>query len=249
MRRIRVAVGAFVGVLAAAPTGLYVAVAASGFYYRCDDVRVLAEVLARARPGSELSYRPRTALESAPPSQPGEKLYLGDLADWTVVQNTHRRVAIVRTHVQQIAPTSSGATWLDLAVAERTGPIGRAGRATWQTRPLELCVMHREFDLGGASVAPAVLDAAHPARPEDTRIAVLVGDPACEGMATAPSRVRQLEVRYGKDTVGLVLGLMPGGGDACATPFTVTLDEPLGDRVLVDGFYFPAIPLRAISGS
>ncbi len=258
MRRIRVAVVASAGLLAAVPTGMYVAVAASGSYYRCDDVRVLAEVLARAKPGSELSYRPRTALESAPASQLGEELYLGDLADWVVVENNDRRVAIVRPHVQQIAPTTSGATWLDLAVAERTGPIGRAGRATWQTRPLELCVMHRELDLGGALVAPVALDAAQPARPSDTRIPVLVSDWSCAGLPAAPNRVRQIKVAYHEDSVGVVLGVEPAPAksarteDECASvqiPFVLTLDEPLGDRALVDDLYYPAVPLRAVTGS
>lgn len=244
MRRSRIVVAIAAGLLGCVPTMTFAVVASSGSYYRCDDLRVVSEVLARHRPASDLAYPSRTALDAPPATPDGERLHLGDLADWTVIEDGVRRVAIVQPHVGAIDAASWG-TWLDLAVAERVGPLGRSGRPTWRVRPLELCVMHRELDRGGARWAMAGLDPAHPAGPADTLVQVLVRT-NCVG-----ERVTQLGDEYDATRVGVILGVMPApsgavcGGDTL-TPFTITLDQPLGGRTLVDPRFFPPVPLTAL---
>lgn len=249
MRRSRIAVAVAVAVLGSVPTVTFAMVAGSGSYYRCDDLRIVSEVLARHRPGSDLDYPSRTALESEPATAAGERLHLGDLADWTVIEDGERRVALVQPHIGAIDPSASGATWLDLAVAERLGPLGRSGRPTWRVRPMELCVMHAEFARGEARWAMAGLDPDHPARPTDTRVHVLVRTAACG--ADPGERVTLLKDEYGADSVGVMLGVLPAPagarcGDEALTPFAIDLDEPLGERTLVDPRFYPPVPLAPL---
>jgi hypothetical protein len=246
MSRSRITLAVAAGLLCCVPTVTFAVVAASGSYYRCDDLRVVSEVLAHHRPASDLAYPSRTALKAEPATAAGEKLHLGDLADWTVLEDGERRVAIVQPHVGPIDPASWGATWLDLAVAERVGPLGRSGRPTWRVRPLEVCVMHREFARGEARWAMVGLDPEHPARPSDTHVNVLVRTANCG--PPGGERVTLLKQEYDVDTVGLILGVLPARpGASCAgdslTPFTVDLDRPLGDRALIDPRFYPPVPL------
>ena len=53
---------------------------------------------------------------------------------------------------------------------------------------------------------------------------------------------------YGVDSVGVTLGVLPApAGASCdgdsLTPFTIELDEPLGERNLVDPRFYPPVPL------
>jgi hypothetical protein len=76
-------------------------------------------------------------------------------------------------------------------------------------------------------------------RPGTTELPLLVGEVACASGRTAEGRV-DVDVEYGEDVVVLTARVrpLPGGQDCPGnppTPYVVRLDEPLGDRALVNG--------------
>ncbi|MGI8999064.1 MAG: hypothetical protein ACR2GO_05090 [Candidatus Limnocylindria bacterium] len=81
--------------------------------------------------------------------------------------------------------------------------------------------------------------------PEMTEIGVLVTEQACNSGEDAQGRILEPEIIGGADSVTVVFAVRPrGGGQDCQsnpeTPFLLTLDEPLGDRQLLDGSEDPA---------
>jgi hypothetical protein len=76
--------------------------------------------------------------------------------------------------------------------------------------------------------------------PQTTAIDVLVVEQACASGEAATGRITEPEIAYRDDAVVITLRVIPpAGGQTCPgnpdTPFTVKLDEPLGDRELFDG--------------
>lgn len=83
--------------------------------------------------------------------------------------------------------------------------------------------------------------------PTTTRVDVLVNERACASGASAEGRLAPPEIEYDLDTVTITLAVIPvAGAVRCPgnpdTPFTVELDEALGDRTLLDGGTSPPSP-------
>lgn len=83
--------------------------------------------------------------------------------------------------------------------------------------------------------------------PDTTRIDVLVNERACASGTSAEGRIAPATVEYGPETVTITLAVIPVTGPAACpgnpdTPFTIELDEPLGDRTLLDGGTTPPSP-------
>lgn len=96
--------------------------------------------------------------------------------------------------------------------------------------------------LGLASyrVAPGVALA-----PDQTEVEVLVTEQACNSGGDARGRIVEPAIIAAADSVTVVFAVRPrDGGHDCQsnpeTPFLLTLDEPLGDRSLLDGSEVPA---------
>jgi|GEM_PF-1168681 len=96
-------------------------------------------------------------------------------------------------------------------------------------------------DLGLASfrVAPNVALTA-----DMTEIEVLVTERACNSGEDAKGRIEEPVVTVGAESVTVVFAVRPrGGAQDCPsnpeTPYVMVLDEPLGDRVLLDGSEVP----------
>lgn len=113
----------------------------------------------------------------------------------------------------------------------------------WRVGGWSGCSLHADVgpDLGLASfrVAPDVELA-----PEVTEIEVLVTERACNSGEDASGRIEKPVVTVGAESVTVVFAVRPrGGGQDCPsnpeTPYTLVLDEPLGDRVLLDGSEVP----------
>lgn len=73
-----------------------------------------------------------------------------------------------------------------------------------------------------------------------TSIDVLVNEVGCASGQSAEGRIAEPEVVYEQDQVVVTIRVIPvGGAAACPgnpdTPYTLELDQPLGDRALVDG--------------
>ncbi len=106
---------------------------------------------------------------------------------------------------------------------ERTPTDDDAEVAPWEPAP-------------GADLSPAT-----------TRIEVLVNERACSGGTSAEGRIAPPTIEYEAETVTITLAVIPVTGPApCPgnpdTPYTVELDEPLGDRTILDGGTSPPAP-------
>lgn len=100
------------------------------------------------------------------------------------------------------------------------------------------------------SFGPAIwaLDPSFPdPGPEATELHILVWDQACSSGIPTTGRMSPALIAYGADSVTITIGVRPLGGiQSCVgppgTPAVVVLDEPLGDRTLVDGGRVPPGP-------
>lgn len=80
--------------------------------------------------------------------------------------------------------------------------------------------------------------------PETARVEVLVQELACNSGQDARGRVRVERVVADERSVIVVMATVPRGGaqdcpDNPETPFILELPEPLGERVLMDGYSIP----------
>lgn len=101
---------------------------------------------------------------------------------------------------------------------------------------------------GDAEVAPWELAPGADLSPAATRIEVLVHEQGCASGTSAEGRIAPPTIEYGPETVIITLAVIPvTGGATCPgnpdTPFTVELDQPLGDRTLLDGGTTPPSPV------
>jgi hypothetical protein len=81
--------------------------------------------------------------------------------------------------------------------------------------------------------------------PESTSIELLVNERGCASGQSAEDRMAPAEIEYGEDAVVVTTRVVPPPGpQTCPsnpdTPVTVELEEPLGDRELLDGSRQPA---------
>ena len=88
--------------------------------------------------------------------------------------------------------------------------------------------------------ATVTLDPARPPDPASSEVHVLVTERACNSGEDAEGRVELVTLDEDDDAVTMTIGIHERSGDAnCPsnppTPFTVVLEEPLGDRELRDG--------------
>lgn len=96
---------------------------------------------------------------------------------------------------------------------------------------------------GSPEPATWELDDAHPSPgPTTTELHLRVFESSCSGGDDAKGRVAPPEIDYGADTITITaIVIAKPGAQTCPAliydgePLTVTLDEPLGDRELVDG--------------
>ena len=82
--------------------------------------------------------------------------------------------------------------------------------------------------------------------PEARRLDVLVNEQACASGRSAEGRIREPVIQYDEERIVITFRVEPNaGGQDCQanpdTPYTVELEEPLGDRKLLDGIYYPPI--------
>ncbi len=134
---------------------------------------------------------------------------------------------------------------------ERFGEPDENGRPGWHMRASSRCDLRR--DLGDLGVADVSLDpAASPPGRDSRQIAVLGTERECANGRRADGRIRVADLEATSTEVRVVIGVQPLSGlRTCqgnlATPVTVELDEPLGDRVLVDASVYP--PRRIVEGA
>ena len=202
--------------------------------FLCGGVPISREALEARVPVEAIGDQGRIALSDAVRDD-GSPLDLPPEEGWYVAVTTEDLVGVIRDVAVVADPVSGGiapdhevrtVTWVD--DANNLAP----GWYVSQSGPCALTV-----DLGELTV-PAVALQVQP-DPMSPELHLLVTEQSCNGGEDAEGRVEVVSIDETADRVSLVLGVRPRGGiNACpshpATPFTVTLSEPLGDREVVD---------------
>jgi hypothetical protein len=133
-------------------------------------------------------------------------------------------------------------------VVERMGEPGdgEADAEGWMVTSAGPCALRAVMD--GLGAATVLLDPDAPPESGATSVSLWVVEGACASGMPATDRV-VVSVEESADEVRFVVGVEPLGGDqSCPsnppTPVNVELDEPIGERRLVDAARLPPIELE-----
>jgi hypothetical protein len=159
------------------------------------------------------------------------------------------------TLVEQTGPTAYLLMWLrDEAAAQAIGmgnpaavTYTQASGGTWSFTGGGACRVQSHFD-DGLGPMEWRLDGGRPA-PDATSVPILATELGCSNGRPADDRLGDPIVEYREDAVVITMRVAPPEGtsfecrDNPAAEVTVQLDEPLGDRELRDGTWYPARPV------
>lgn len=207
--------------------------------YACGSLTFSAEELAAALPADDLGADGQAALEghAMEPIDPGE--------GWRLLAETGSELELIREldKPEQGGPGDVRSHEF-LRVHTVTG-VTNVPDGGWVLDAQGLCTPR--LDLG--SLGPADLALAEPASPDAQQIALEVYERACAGGRPADGRVEIVEQELSDEQLRLVVGVQHQDGDhTCPsnppTPLTIQLDEPLGDRTVVDASTLPPQPLQ-----
>ena len=197
--------------------------------YTCHEQPIPPDIMSTGRPATQLGPDGRAALKGQ------EVREVGDLAKWRIVEETGERLAIIKEFDGPQQRWTTSVTH-DFLMVERFGPPDADGRPSWHLRSSGGCNLQR--DLGDLGVAELTLDPAKP--PSGNALHLLVTERACASGRSANGRIRVVLLEESDRDVRLVIGVSRAPGDVhnCignpATPYTVELSRPLGDRVPYD---------------
>lgn len=243
MRRTRIALG-LLGTLAAlglagcsAPEPTGTSAPASSLADEdllCGGVSIPAEAVADRVPVDAMDEAERTALTTAMWDD-GTPLASVTGGGWYRAHATGEVITVMRD-----AQTPTEETGPAMQPDRELLTVAWVGDATnvqpgWYVSQSSRCAL--TVNLGDLSV-PAIALAAIPS-PHSHDLSLTVTEVACNSGEDARGRITVVSVEESADQVRLVLGVTPREGmQNCpsnpATPFTVTLDNPVGDREVVD---------------
>lgn len=196
--------------------------------------------LADAPPASSLPDGPADAVDDAgaPAFDPSQ--------DWKVVHQSDDRVDLVRELDSPLDERGGDVRTHESRTLELITDSPNIPDGTWLLTSAGPCAQRlvTDDDLGEAD-----LTLADTPSPDDTSVDLLIHERACASGQSAEGRVQLVELTETTDEVRLWIGVLPPEGDAqtCqgnpATPFTVELSEPLGDREIVDASVVPPRPV------
>lgn len=210
--------------------------------YLCQDTPVPAAVLTDGATADQLSDEAAAALDGAsvPDIEPDQ---------WRVLTDSSTQVYLIRElpeprdlDGERRTHELLGIEWVDETEE------GGEGWQLWQNGDCAL-----RYDLGGLGDAIVALDPDNPPDAASSQVHLLVTEVACAGGKAADGRVTLEHLAQLDDRVELVIGVEapPGDAQTCQsnppTPFTVELDDPLGDRTLTDVAVYPERELAAVA--
>jgi hypothetical protein len=219
----------------------------AGDVFLCDGLSISREDLEARVPISAIGEHGYTALSEAVWDD-GSPVGVPSGEGWYVAVSTDDTVGVMRDIEVVADPVSPG-----LAPDREVQTVGWVDDATnltpgWYGASTSLCAL--TVDLGDLTV-PGV-EFQSPPDPLLKELRLLVTEETCNGGDDADGRIEVVSLDEADDQVSLVLGVRPRGGiNTCpsnpATPFTVTLSEPLGDREVVDSSLANPRPVKANS--
>lgn len=208
----------------------------AGTVYSCGSISVPLDVLEGGRPATDLNASHRAALRQVTADL---TMDVRDLSEWLIVTASGRRLVILGP--SQDDHVSDGSPLHSVVAADR-------GEEGWQLDLAGACELGLALDgLGNADVR---LDPdAPPPSGDATELHLLVTERACASGKSAEGRIRVVSHRYSDDQLQIAVGVEPRAGDQeCPgnpeTPFVLRLEEPLGDRTVVDATTYPTTELE-----
>ncbi|MGY4858636.1 hypothetical protein [Cryobacterium sp. AP23] len=206
----------------------------AGDGYLCGGLPISRDAVEARIPLSAIGERGRIALAEAVWDD-GSPIDLPPEEDWYVATTTDDLVGVMRDVDVVEDPAYGGivpdhevqtVAWVDDATNLTPGWYGASSGACALT-----------VDLGDLTVPAIELQTPPDALSQELHL--LVTEETCNSGDDAEGRIEIVSLEESDDRVSLVLGVRPRGGiNACpsnpATPFTVTLSQPLGEREVVD---------------
>jgi hypothetical protein len=209
--------------------------------YFCSGARISSEAIAARTPLDELTEPGRTALADAV-FDDGSPLELRNTDDWFLAAQTETDLAIIRSldDGPDGAPGAPDHELMTVSWVEATNFEG------WLVTSSGTCAL--TLDLGELGVAAISIDPASPPDPGSREVHLLITEQACNSGQDAAGRIEVVRIDESDEAVGLVIGVRPrGGAQSCpsnpATPFAVTLSEPLDERALTNATLKTPLPL------
>ncbi len=204
--------------------------------YLCGGAPVSAAALSARTPVAELTGTGREALSGAK-FDDGSPLDLGDSTGWFVVEESGQSLTILRD-AEVVTSTVSPAIPTDHEMVTVSWIEAANIEPGWLVSSMGPCAL--TTDLGDLTVPLITLDPEHPIDPASRELHLLVTEQSCNSGADADGRIEIVKVDEGNDQIHVILGVRPrDGGQNCpsnpATPFTVTLADPIGERQVVNG--------------
>lgn len=187
-----------------------------------------------ARPATELEGHPGYAVLLESVGSEG-------LDGWFVLEEAHDRLVVARELTRPQDPNDEILRTHDIVAVEDVDATNVQG---WMLSQASQCAPQRVLEgLGAAQVWLATEP-----DPTATTVELLVMEMACNSGEDADGRVRLVEQVESTEAVELLIAVEPRDGEAAcpsnpATPFTVGLAKPLGDRTLLDTSTHPPRPL------
>lgn len=197
-----------------------------------------AGALNDAAPASSLPDGPAGAVDDL-----GEPAFDPAL-DWSVVNQDDSRVDLVRELEDPVDNGGGDVRTHESISLERISGASNVADGTWLLTSAGPCA--QRLPAGPGLEAADVTLATEPV-PQARALELLVRERECASGQDADGRI-EVDVEETAEEVLLRIGVRPpGGGQDCptnpATPFTVELTEPLGEREVVDASVVPARPV------
>jgi len=166
--------------------------------------------------------------------------------DWKVVHQADDRVDLIRELDEPVDNGGGDVRTHESRTLERITGASNVPDGTWLLTSAGPCIprLATGNDLGDGD-----LTVTHTHSPGDTSIDLFVHERACASGQSAEGRVELVALIETSEQVQLWIGVRPRpGGQDCQgnppTPFTIKLDQPLGNREIVDVSVVPPRPVN-----
>lgn len=208
----------------------------------CQSNEVPLRALNSPRPASELGPEAAPALNgiNVEPFQP---------QTWLIVQESKDRVMLMnKLAVPQNHGQGDIRDYVYIVISTNS-MASEPGRPVWAVVESSTCTP--TLDLGELRAGSVTLDPSLPPTPESVRLPLLITEFDCNSGQNAEGRVEVVKLTETESTVEVILGVRAADAQwaTCqgnpATPFTVGLERPLGNRTILDAAVVPAREIAA----
>lgn len=202
----------------------------------CQFNEVPLQALENPRPVSELGSEFAPALK-------GRNVPELDPAKWLIAQKSPDRVMLMSKLDVPKDDRQGDIREYEYIVISTNSMASEPGKPVWALVESAACAP--TLDLGELRAGAVTLDPSAPPTPESDRVALLVTEFDCNSGQNAEGRVEVVRLVETESTVEVVIGVRHPSPmfHTCqyspATPFTVQLERPLGDRLVLNAAVVP----------